>query len=44
MLEIEKEIQTTIRRIIDKRLIAMQDGETNNEDLLGILLESNTEA
>uniref|UniRef100_A0A1S4C4B7 Cytochrome P450 CYP72A219-like n=2 Tax=Nicotiana tabacum TaxID=4097 RepID=A0A1S4C4B7_TOBAC len=43
MLEIEKEIQTTIRRIIDKRLRAMKAGETNNEDLLGILLESNLE-
>ncbi|KAK4714490.1 hypothetical protein R3W88_020397 [Solanum pinnatisectum] len=45
MLEIEKEIQTTIRCIIDKRLMAMKAGETstnNNEDLLGILLESNT--
>ncbi|XP_055822482.1 cytochrome P450 CYP72A219-like isoform X3 [Solanum dulcamara] len=43
MLEIEKEIQTTIRHIIDKRLRAMKAGETsnNNEDLLGILLESN---
>ncbi|XP_059290553.1 cytochrome P450 CYP72A219-like [Lycium ferocissimum] len=42
MLEIKKEIQTTIRRIIDKRLKAMKAGETsNNEDLLGILLESN---
>ncbi|KAL3364197.1 hypothetical protein AABB24_013115 [Solanum stoloniferum] len=44
MLEIEKEIQTTIRCIIDKRLMAMKAGETsnNNEDFLGILLESNT--
>ncbi|MCD7469251.1 hypothetical protein HAX54_008122 [Datura stramonium] len=43
ILEIEKEIQTTIGRIIDKRLKAMKAGETsnNNEDLLGILLESN---
>ncbi|XP_009796906.1 cytochrome P450 CYP72A219-like [Nicotiana sylvestris] len=43
MLEIEKEIQTTIRRIIDKRLRVMKAGEKNNEDLLGILLESNLE-
>ncbi|XP_059285004.1 cytochrome P450 CYP72A219-like [Lycium ferocissimum] len=41
MLEIEKEIQTTIRRIIDKRLRAMERGETSKDDLLGILLESN---
>ncbi|MCD9641562.1 hypothetical protein HAX54_027790 [Datura stramonium] len=41
MLEIEKEVQTTIRRIIDKRLKAMKEGETSKNDLLGILLESN---
>ncbi|KAK4714493.1 hypothetical protein R3W88_020400 [Solanum pinnatisectum] len=41
MLEIEKEIQTTIRCIIDKRLRAMEAGETSKDDLLGILLESN---
>ncbi|PHT76762.1 Cytochrome [Capsicum annuum] len=41
MLEIEKQIQTTIRRIIDKRLKAMEGGETSKDDLLGILLESN---
>ncbi|XP_049374061.1 cytochrome P450 CYP72A219-like [Solanum verrucosum] len=41
MLKIEKEIQTTIRRIIDKRLRAIEGGETSKDDLLGILLESN---
>ncbi|XP_015082504.1 cytochrome P450 CYP72A219-like [Solanum pennellii] len=41
MLEIEKQIQTTIRHIIDKRLRAMEAGETSKDDLLGILLESN---
>ncbi|MCD7446202.1 hypothetical protein HAX54_045259 [Datura stramonium] len=43
MLEIEKEIQMTIRRTIDKRVRAMKAGETSTskEDLLGILLESN---
>ncbi|KAK6785229.1 hypothetical protein RDI58_018684 [Solanum bulbocastanum] len=41
MLEIEKEIQTTIRCIIDKRLRAMEAGEASKDDLLGILLESN---
>ncbi|KAK4714492.1 hypothetical protein R3W88_020399 [Solanum pinnatisectum] len=40
-LEIEKQVQTTIRHIIDKRLRAMEAGETSNDDLLGILLESN---
>ncbi|XP_006348910.1 cytochrome P450 CYP72A219-like [Solanum tuberosum] len=41
MLEIEKQVQTTIKRIIDKRLRAMEAGETSKNDLLGILLESN---
>jgi len=41
MLEIEKKVQTTIRRIIDKRLRAMEAGETSKDDLLGIWLESN---
>ncbi|XP_049374071.1 cytochrome P450 CYP72A219-like isoform X7 [Solanum verrucosum] len=41
MLEIEKQVQTTIRRIIDKRLRAMEAGETSKKDVLGILLESN---
>ncbi|XP_015082505.1 cytochrome P450 CYP72A219-like [Solanum pennellii] len=41
MLEIEKQVQTTIRRIIDKRLWAMEAGEPSKNDLLGILLESN---
>ncbi|XP_049386416.1 cytochrome P450 CYP72A219-like [Solanum stenotomum] len=41
MLEIEKQVQTTIRHIIDKRLRAMEAGETSKDDLLGILLESN---
>ncbi|XP_015164883.1 cytochrome P450 CYP72A219-like isoform X1 [Solanum tuberosum] len=41
MLEIEKQVQTTIRCIIDKRLRAMEAGEPSKDDLLGILLESN---
>ncbi|CAN4103191.1 unnamed protein product [Withania somnifera] len=41
MLEIVNQIQTTIRLIIDKRLKAMEAGETSKDDLLGILLESN---
>ncbi|XP_055822484.1 cytochrome P450 CYP72A219-like [Solanum dulcamara] len=41
MLEIEKQVQITIRHIIDKRLRAMEAGETSKNDLLGILLESN---
>ncbi|KAL3333094.1 hypothetical protein AABB24_033256 [Solanum stoloniferum] len=41
MKEIERHVQATIRGIIDKRVKAMKGGEANNEDLLGILLESN---
>nr|GMD38361.1 cytochrome P450 CYP72A219-like [Ipomoea batatas] len=41
MNAIEKEVNSSIRGIIDKRMKAMQSGETNNDDLLGILLETN---
>ncbi|XP_015164891.1 cytochrome P450 CYP72A219-like [Solanum tuberosum] len=41
MLEIKKQVQTTIKLIIDKRLRAMEAGEPSKNDLLGILLESN---
>ncbi|XP_049386895.1 cytochrome P450 CYP72A219-like [Solanum stenotomum] len=41
MLQIKKQVQTTIRRIIDKRLRAMEAGEPSKNDLLAILLESN---
>ncbi|MFS7993735.1 putative 11-oxo-beta-amyrin 30-oxidase [Helianthus anomalus] len=39
--EIEQEVRASIRSIIDKRVTMMKDGEIDNEDLLGILLESN---
>ncbi|XP_019193508.1 PREDICTED: cytochrome P450 CYP72A219-like [Ipomoea nil] len=42
MYEIENIVQTSIRSIIDKRLKAMEAGEASKEDLLGILLESNS--
>lgn len=41
MKEIEKEVQATVRGIIDKRVKTMKAGEANADDLLGILLDSN---
>ncbi|CAH9080474.1 unnamed protein product [Cuscuta epithymum] len=41
MHDIKKEVKSCIRTIIEKRLNAMQVGRTNNDDLLGILLQSN---
>ncbi|GFP87905.1 cytochrome p450 cyp72a219 [Phtheirospermum japonicum] len=41
MLEIEKEVQFLVRGLINKRVKAMKAGEVSNEDLLGIMLESN---
>ena len=41
MKEIDREIKASIKNIIDKRVVAMKDGETSNDDLLGILLDSN---
>lgn len=39
--EINKDVWSLIRGIINKRLKAMEAGYADNEDLLGILLESN---
>ncbi|KAF3617510.1 Secologanin synthase [Capsicum annuum] len=41
MKEIKKDVRSSIRGIIDKRLKAMEAGNADNEDLLGIFLESN---
>ncbi|KAM7503190.1 hypothetical protein LguiB_002094 [Lonicera macranthoides] len=41
MKEIEKQVQASIRGIINKRVKAMEAGEASQDDLLGILLESN---
>lgn len=39
--EIDREVRNSIRSIIDKRVIMMKVGDVNNDDLLGILLDSN---
>lgn len=41
MKEIANEVKVTVRSIIDKRLREIEGGETNQGDLLGILLDSN---
>ncbi|XP_047271528.1 cytochrome P450 CYP72A219-like isoform X2 [Capsicum annuum] len=41
MKQINKDVRSSIRGIIDKRLKAMEAGEADNKDLLGISLESN---
>ncbi|KAL3502798.1 hypothetical protein ACH5RR_037247 [Cinchona calisaya] len=41
MKEIDKEVETTVRDIIEKRLKAMTGGGASKDDLLGKLLESN---
>nr|GMD31851.1 cytochrome P450 CYP72A219-like [Ipomoea batatas] len=41
MSGIENEVSSSIQVIIEKRMKAMQAGETNKHDLLGVLLESN---
>ncbi|XP_051152247.1 cytochrome P450 CYP72A219-like [Andrographis paniculata] len=41
MKEIVKEVESTLLRIINKRIHAMEVGESCGEDLLGLLLDSN---
>ncbi|KAI3516927.1 hypothetical protein L1887_16081 [Cichorium endivia] len=41
MKEIDREVKASIKSIIDKRVVAMKAGESGNDDLLGILLDSN---
>ena len=42
MKEIAKEVKLALKSIINKRLQAMEAGECSHDDLLGILLESNS--
>lgn len=42
MKEIAKEVKAALRSMIHKRLNAVEAGETNPDDLLGILLDSNS--
>ncbi|KAF3662136.1 11-oxo-beta-amyrin 30-oxidase [Capsicum annuum] len=42
MKEIKEEVHASIRGIIDKRVMAIKSGNADNEDLLGIFIESNT--
>ncbi|KAI3734319.1 hypothetical protein L6452_13785 [Arctium lappa] len=39
--EIEREVNVSIKSMIDKRMIAMKDGKSSQDDLLGVLLDSN---
>ncbi|KAJ9554679.1 hypothetical protein OSB04_018724 [Centaurea solstitialis] len=41
MKEIDRQVKAMIKGIINKRVIAMKAGESINDDLLGILLDSN---
>ncbi|KAM7497837.1 hypothetical protein LguiA_022251 [Lonicera macranthoides] len=41
MKEIAKEVEFSIGKIIDKKIKAIKEGETSNDDLLSMLLESN---
>ncbi|KAM7503150.1 hypothetical protein LguiB_002054 [Lonicera macranthoides] len=41
MKEIAKEVEFSVRKIIDKKMNAIKEGETCNDDLLSMLLEAN---
>ncbi|GJN18306.1 hypothetical protein PR202_gb05454 [Eleusine coracana subsp. coracana] len=41
MYQANKEIESILRGIIEKRIQAVKEGETTKDDLLGLLLESN---
>ncbi|KAM7503154.1 hypothetical protein LguiB_002058 [Lonicera macranthoides] len=41
MKEIAKEVEFLVRKMIDKKINAIKEGETSNDDLLSMLLEAN---
>ncbi|KAI3812289.1 hypothetical protein L1987_16996 [Smallanthus sonchifolius] len=41
MKEIDREVRSTVKKIINKRVTAKERGESTKEDLLGLLLDSN---
>ncbi|KAC9216384.1 hypothetical protein E3N88_46192 [Mikania micrantha] len=41
MMEIDQEVKSSIKKIINKRLTTKENGESSKGDLLGILLDSN---
>ncbi|EPS65653.1 hypothetical protein M569_09124, partial [Genlisea aurea] len=43
MKEIERELQSLIRGVIDERVKSMEAGKASNEDLLGLMLETNSQ-
>jgi cytochrome P450 len=44
MKEINREIEATLRGMIEKRERAIENGETSGNDLLGLLLQSNMQS
>ncbi|XP_075497911.1 cytochrome P450 CYP72A219-like [Primulina tabacum] len=43
MKEIDREVQSSIKALINRRVNAMKSGEVRSDDLLGLLLESNNQ-
>lgn len=41
MKEIDRDVQDLLKGIINKREMLMKVGDANNDDLLGMLMESN---
>ena len=41
MKKIDNELRSILKKIINKRVRAMEEGESSEDDLLGVLLDSN---